>query len=160
MTFHRLLAALLGAAFLVIAALLGAGVANAHSGHLHPGAVAAPAPAPAASEVAPAADAVAVEVSMVDMAGEAAGRPAPSAVESATTLHFEVALEAGRGAPDAPCRGMCCDNSPCGGCVKMAFGKASLPAPLLGACVPASVEARKLSGRLAEGPNEPPRTFI
>jgi len=156
MTFHRLLSPLLGAAFLVIAAFLGAGVANAHPGHAHPAAVAAP----AVVQVTPAIDEAAIAIALANMADQAVSRPAPSEVGSATARHFEVAIEAGRGAPDASCRGMCCNNTPCGGCVKMAFGKASLPAPLLGACVPASVEARKLSGRLAEGPNEPPRTFI
>lgn len=156
MTARRLLAPVLGAAFLVIAALLGAGVANAHSGHAHTVAVAVP----AEMEVVPAIAEAAIAIALADMAGESPDRPAPSAVDSATTRSFAVAIAAGRGAPDAPCRGMCCDNTPCGGCVKVAFGKTSLPVPLLGACVPASVEARKLSGRLAEGPNEPPRTFI
>ncbi len=154
MTFRRLLAPVLGAAFLVIAAFLGAGVANAHPGHAHPAAVAA------AVEVVAVVDAAAVAIALADRATEEAGRPVSSEIASATALHFALAIEAGRGAPDAPCRGMCCDNTPCGGCVKMAFGKTSLPAPLLGACVLASVEARKLAGRLAEGPNEPPRTFI
>jgi hypothetical protein len=158
MTFRRLLAPLLGAAFLMIAALFGAGVANAHPGHAHTGAVAAP--AAAAVEAAPAVDEATVAIALAESATEEAGRPAPSEIRPATALHFEVAIEAGRGAPDAPCRGMCCDNTPCGGCVKMAFGKTSLPAPLLGAFVLASVEARKLAGRLAEGPNEPPRPFI
>ena len=58
------------------------------------------------------------------------------------------------------CVGMCCDNTHCGGCVKIAFGKTLLPAPLLCAWLPASSEALKLTGHLAEGPNEPPRTFI
>lgn len=156
MTFRRLIAPLLGAAFLVIAALVGAGGANAHPAHAHPATVAVP----AAMEVAASVDEATVAIAVANMVDEAGSRPTPSEVGSATALHFEVAIKAGRGAPDAPCRGVCCDNTPCGGCVKMAFGKASLPAPLLGACVPASVEARKLSGSLAEGPNEPPRTFI
>jgi hypothetical protein len=43
--------------------------------------------------------------------------------------------------------------------MNIAFGKTSLPAPLLGVLLLAAVEPRKLAGRLAEGPNEPPRAF-
>jgi hypothetical protein len=161
MSSYRLLAPLLGAVFLVIAALVGAGAANAHPGHAHPPAVAAAAPAPAAPEVVPSADEAAVRTALTPLAAEpAAGTPVSADIRTASPLRFQVAVQSGRGAPDAPCRGMCCDNSPCGGCVKMAFGKTVLPAPLLGAWVPASRETAELSGRLAEGPNEPPRSFI
>lgn len=156
MSFTRLLAPLLAAAILVIAALVGAGAANAHPGHAHTGTAAAP----AASEVSAPLGEAAIAMALAVGAADVVAPPALSKVDSSGTRPFEVAIEAGHGAPDAPCRGVCCDNTPCGGCVKMAFGKTALPAPSLGTWVRTSVEARKLAGRLAEGPNEPPRSFI
>lgn len=153
MPFCRFLAPLLGTVILAITAFLGAGAANAHPGHAHAHAHGAAAPL----QILPAAEETAV--------------PAPSAAmgaavviddEAATPTSFDVAVNdrPGRELPATGCVGMCCDNTHCGGCVKIAFGKASLPAPLLRAWLPASAEARRLTGRLAEGPKKPPRTFI
>ena len=97
--------------------------------------------------------------------------PAPSAAMGAevvteadeatpTTTYIAVNDRPGHELPGTGCVGMCCDNTHCGGCVKIAFGKASLPAPLLRSWLPASAEARRLTGRVAEGPTKPPRTFI
>jgi len=153
MPFRRFLAPLLGAVILAISAFFGAGVASAHPGHSHAHTPSAAAPV----QVAPA-----VEEAAVSAPSAAIGAEAVREAHTAAPASFTVAVNdpPGRDLPGAGCVGMCCDNSHCGGCVKIAFGKASLPAPLLRAWLPASVEARKLSGHLAEGPNEPPRTFI
>jgi len=147
------LAPLLGVVILAISAFFGAGVAKAHPGHVHAHTPGAAAPV----QIAPA-----VEDVIVSTPSAAIGTEALREAHAATPPGFHVAVNEmpGRNMPGAGCVGMCCDNSPCGWCVKAAFGKASLPAPLPRAWLPASVEARKLTGRLAEGPNEPPRTFI
>ena len=99
---------------------------------------------------------------IVPSQAHALGAEAMPCAVAATATSFDTAVSSapGRDPPGAGCAGMCCDNTPCGGCVKMAFGKALLPAPLVRAWLPASVEARPLSGRLTEGPNKPPRTLI
>jgi hypothetical protein len=153
MLFRRFLAPLLGAVILAFTALFGAGVASAHPGHAH-GVAKGAVPAAPISHVV-----------------EEAAVPAPSAALSveavpealaATPMSFDVAVNEAprRELAGTGCIDMCCENAPCGGCLKLTLGKASLPAPPLGVWLPASVEARKLTGRLAEGPNKPPRTFI
>lgn len=146
---RRSLAPLLSAVILAIAAFLGAGAANAHPGHGHgvTNDAVMPIQASAVAE-APVAAAMSSETVLE--------------IEAATAMSVDVAVHGApvRNTPGAGCVGMCCDNTHCGGCVKVAFGKASLPAPLLRSWLPTSVESRKLIGRLAEGPNEPPRTFI
>ena len=166
MTFRRFLAPLLGTVILAIAALVVPGVASAHPGHAHPpvSPAASPAASPAIEEAVVAAPSatVGVSLSMTDPSQPAAiiADSAVSAPVSTAMSSTAVSAAADRDPPGAGCAGMCCDNSPCGGCVKMTFGRAVLPTPLLRAWLPASFEARKLSGRLAEGPNKPPRTFI
>jgi hypothetical protein len=150
---RRFLKPLLSAVILAIVAVLGAGAASAHSGHAHGvtnGAVMAIPMAPVSAEPV----SVAPTAAMTSDTG--------LEIETATAMSFDVAVHGApvRDPPGAGCVGMCCDTTHCGGCVKIAFGKASLPAPLLRSWLPASVESRKLIGRLAEGPNEPPRTFI
>ncbi len=153
MPFRRLLAPLLCTVILAFTALFGAGVASAHPGHAHG----------VAKGAAP--------VLQISPVVEEATVPAPSAAMSieavpealaATPMSFDVAVydRPGRDLPGTGCVGTCCDNTHCGGCLKIAFGKASLPAPLLRAWLPASAQARRLTGRLAEGPKKPPRTFI
>lgn len=142
------LAPLLSAVILAVSAFLGAGTASAHPGHAH---------GVTTDSVMPVQMSPVVEVAV---AAEMIGTLLE--IETATAMSFEVAVRGapGRDPKGGGCVGMCCDNTHCGGCVKVAFGKASLPTPLLCAWLPASVEARKLSGHLAERPNEPPRTFI
>ena len=155
MSFRRFLAPLFGAVILAITSLVVPGVASAHPGHAHPRAEVSAAAMPVS-----AASSIGIAVSAVPAPPAIIADAVRIAAMSTATMSTTVSAAPDHDPPGEGCAGMCCDNTPCGGCVKMAFGKASLPAPLLGACVPASVEARKLSGRLAEGPNEPPRTFI
>ena len=150
---QRLLAPLLSAVILAISTFLGAGATSAHPGHVHGvtnGAVMPIQMAPVAEEAVAATPTAAMTS---DTRLE---------IEAVTAINFDLAVHGApvRDMPGAGCVGMCCDNTHCGGCGKIAFGKASLPAPPLHAWLPASVESRKLNGRLAEGPNEPPRTFI
>lgn len=153
MSFRRFLAPFLGTVILAITAMLGVGVASAHPGHAHSVANGAAAPV------------------QISRAFEKAAVPAPSATtgaeaifeaDAAAPMSFDIAVSEApaRDLPGAGCVGMCCDNTPCGGCVKMAFAKASLPVPPLCAWSPAAIDARKLTGRLAESPNKPPRAFI
>lgn len=153
MPFRRFLAPLLGTVILTITAIVGAGVASAHPGHAHAHAHGAA----ASVQISPA-----VEETAVPTPSTAMGVETVLEAEAMTPTSFDVAVNdrPGRDLPDTGCVGMCCDNTHCGGCVKIAFGKASLPAPLFGAWLPASAEARRLTGRLAEGPKKPPRTFI
>jgi len=153
MPFRRFLAPLLGTVILAITAFLGAGAASAHPGHAHAHAHGAS----AQLQISPA-----VEETAVPARSGAMGAEVVIGGEAATPMSFDVAVNdrPGRELPGTGCVGMCCDNTHCGGCVKIAFGKASLPAPLLCAWMPASAEARRLTGRLAEGPKKPPRTFI
>ena len=153
MNLRRFLAPLLGTLILAITGFFGAGVAIAHPGHVHAlanGGAPSAQTSPVIEEVAfPAPLAAMVAVTVLE-------------VEVAIAMSFDVAVSEApdRDLADSRCIGMCCDNAPCGGCVKIAFGKLSLPAPLFHAWLPVSAEARKLTGRLAEGPNKPPRTFI
>ena len=153
MSFRRFLAPLLGTVILAITAMLGAGVASAHPGHAHSVANGAAAPV----EISHAFEKAAVAGPSTTMGPEAVFE-----ADAAAPMSFDVAVSdaPARDLPDAGCAGMCCDNTPCGGCVKMAFAKSSLPVPLLCAWSPAAIDARKLTGRLAESPNKPPRTFI
>ncbi|KAF0097900.1 MAG: hypothetical protein FD144_4722 [Rhodospirillaceae bacterium] len=153
MPFRRFLAPLLGTVILAITAFVGTGAASAHPGHAHAHAHGASAPL----QILPAAEETAVPAPSAAMGAEVVIE-----VEATKPTSFDVAVNdrPGRELPDTGCVGMCCDNTHCGGCVKIAFGKASLPAPLLRAWLPASAEARRLTGRLAEGPRKPPRTFI
>lgn len=153
MLFRRFLAPLLGAVILAFAALFGAGVASAHPGHAHMSAKGAAPAAPISHTVEEAAVPAPSAAMIVEVVPEAL---------AATPMSFDVAVDEAprRELAGTGCVGMCCENAPCGGCLKMAFGKASLPAPLLGVWSPVSIESRKLTGRLAEGPNKPPRAFI
>ena len=155
MPFRRFLAPLLGTVILAITAFFGAGVASAHPGHAH-------AHGPANAATAPVQISPAVEEAAVPGSSGAMGIEALLEADAATPMSFDVAVNdwSGREQPGTGCVGMCCDNTHCGGCLKISFGKASLPAPQLGAWLPASAEARRLTGRLAEGPKKPPRTFI
>jgi len=155
MPFRRFLAPLLGTVILAITALFGAGAASAHPGHAHAHGPANAATAPV--QISPAVEEAAVPASSAAMSVEALIE-----ADAATPMSFDVGVHywSGRDQPGTGCVGMCCDNTHCGGCLKIAFGKASLPAPQLGAWLPASAEARRLTGRLAEGPKRPPRTFI
>lgn len=155
MSFRRFLAPLLGTVILAITAFFGAGAASAHPGHAH-------AHGPAGGAAAPVQISPVVEETAVPAPSVAMGVEAVLEADAATPMSFDVAVDdrPGRELPATGCVGMCCDNTHCGGCVKIAFGKASLPAPQLGAWLPASAEARRLTGRLAEGPKRPPRTFI
>lgn len=153
MRFRRFLAPLFGTVILAITAFLGACAASAHPGHAHAHAQGATAPlqiSPAVQEAAFPAPSAATGAEVVTEADEA----------TPMTTYVAVNDRPGRELPGADCVGMCCDNTHCGGCVKIAFGKGSLPVPLLRAWLPASAEARRLTGRLSEGPKKPPRTFI
>jgi hypothetical protein len=155
MPVRRFLTPLLGTVILAIAAFFGAGEANAHPGHAH-------AHGPAGGAAAPVQISPVVKEAAVPAPSVAMGVEVVFEADAATPTSFDVAVNdrPGRDPPGTGCVGMCCDNTHCGGCLKIAFGKASLPAPLLDAWLPASAEARRLIGRLAEGPKRPPRTFI
>ena len=155
MPVRRFLTPLLGTVILAIAAFFGAGEANAHPGHAH-------AHGPAGGAAAPVQISPAVEETAVPAPSTAMGVEVVFEADATTPTSFDVAVNdwSGHDQPGTGCVGMCCDNTHCGGCLKIAFGKASLPAPQLGAWLPASAEARRLTGRLSEGPKKPPRTFI
>lgn len=151
MRFRPFLLPLLGTVVLAIVAFLGAGVASAHPGHAHAHGATAPLQiSPAVHEAALPAPSAVAGIEVVTEAAEI----------SPMVTYVAVNDRPGRELPGTGCVGACCDNSHCGGCVKIAFGKASLPAPRLRAWLPASAEVRRLTGRVAEGPNEPPRPFI